>query len=284
MLGGTGKTGRRVARAPARARPAGAARLALGRAAVRLGGPLDLGARAARRRGRLHLLLPRPRGAGRRRRRSPHSPSAAVAGGTRRLVLLSGRGEEEAQRAEERAAGVGRRVDGRALQLVQPELQRELLPRAGRWRARWRCRPTTWREPFVDADDIADVAVAALTEDGHAGRGLRADRPAAADLRRRGRRRSRRATGRECATCRSRSRSSRPALAAQGVPADVVALLRYLFTEVLDGRNAHAGRRRAAGARPRAARLRRLRPRRGRRGAWRLARRPSAMRRAALRR
>ena len=24
-------------------------------------------------------------------------------------------------------------------------------------------------EPFVDADDIADVAVAALTEDGHAG-------------------------------------------------------------------------------------------------------------------
>ena len=25
-------------------------------------------------------------------------------------------------------------------------------------------------EPFVDVDDIADVAVAALTEDGHAGR------------------------------------------------------------------------------------------------------------------
>ena len=45
-------------------------------------------------------------------------------------------------------------------------------------------------EPFVDAEDIADVAVAALTEDGHAGQRLRAHRPAAADVRR-GRRRDR---------------------------------------------------------------------------------------------
>ena len=28
--------------------------------------------------------------------------------------------------------------------------------------------PAATREPFVDAEDIADVAVAALTEDGHA--------------------------------------------------------------------------------------------------------------------
>ena len=36
------------------------------------------------------------------------------------------------------------------------------------WPARWRCRRAT-PEPFVDADDIADVAVAAFTEPGHVG-------------------------------------------------------------------------------------------------------------------
>ncbi|MEU9997764.1 NAD(P)H-binding protein [Streptomyces sp. NPDC050848] len=37
----------------------------------------------------------------------------------------------------------------------------------------------TGREPFVDADDIADVAVAALTEDGHAGQTYRLSGPRA---------------------------------------------------------------------------------------------------------
>ena len=36
--------------------------------------------------------------------------------------------------------------------------------------ARWRCRPATCGEPFVDVDDIAEVAVAVLTEAGHVGR------------------------------------------------------------------------------------------------------------------
>ena len=49
------------------------------------------------------------------------------------------------------------------------------------------------------------------------------------------------------------------ALAEQGVPAEVVELLSYLFTEVLDGRNAHLADGVAARARPRAAGLRRLR-------------------------
>ena len=44
-----------------------------------------------------------------------------------------------------------------------------------------------------------------------------------------------------------------PVLAEQGVPADVVWLLRYLFTEVLDGRNATLadGVQRALGREPR---------------------------------
>ena len=39
-------------------------------------------------------------------------------------------------------------------------------------------------EPFVDADDIADVAVAALTEEGHAGQLYEVTGPAIADVRR----------------------------------------------------------------------------------------------------
>ncbi len=43
------------------------------------------------------------------------------------------------------------------------------------------------------------------------------------------------------------------ALTAQGVPDDIVGLTRYLFTEVLDGRNAHLtdGLQRALGREPR---------------------------------
>ena len=43
------------------------------------------------------------------------------------------------------------------------------------------------------------------------------------------------------------------AAAEDGVPADVLAVLRYLFTEVLDGRNAHVtdGVQRALGREPR---------------------------------
>ena len=85
-----------------------------------------------------------------------------------RLVLLSGRGEEEAQRAEQAVQAVGAETtivrcswfaqnfsEGHFL---EPLLEGELaLPVNG------------VREPFVDVEDIADVAVAALTEDGHAG-------------------------------------------------------------------------------------------------------------------
>ena len=60
-------------------------------------------------------------------------------------------------------------MDDRALQLVHAELQREPPPGADPQR-RGRIPAKDVLEPFVDADDIADVAVAAPTEDGHAGR------------------------------------------------------------------------------------------------------------------
>ena len=49
----------------------------------------------------------------------------AVAKGVKRLVLLSGRGEPEAQRAEADAASLRRRLDHRPRQLVHAELQRK---------------------------------------------------------------------------------------------------------------------------------------------------------------
>ena len=92
----------------------------------------------------------------------------AVEHGVQRLVLLSGRGEEEAQLCEKivQDAGIEWTVvraswfnqnfsEGEFLDMV---LAGEITLPAG-----------DIPEPFVDADDIADVAVAALTEDGHAG-------------------------------------------------------------------------------------------------------------------
>ena len=168
VLGGTGKTGRRVVAAPAgaRRRRAASARAPASRRSTGTTAPPGRPRCAAP--ARLHLLLPRPGRAGRGRRRSARFAELAVAGGMRRLVLLSGRGEEEAQRAEPRCRPAG--ADWTIVRcswfaqnfsegfLLEPVLAGELALPVG-----------DVREPFVDADDIADVAVAALTEDGHAG-------------------------------------------------------------------------------------------------------------------
>ena len=92
----------------------------------------------------------------------------AVEHGVQHLVLLSGRGEEEAHLCERIVQSFGAEwtvvraswfnqnfSEGEFLGMV---LAGEITLPAG-----------TVGEPFVDADDIADVAVAALTEDGHAG-------------------------------------------------------------------------------------------------------------------
>jgi uncharacterized protein YbjT (DUF2867 family) len=107
-------------------------------------------------------------------------------------------------------------------------------------------------EPFVDADDVADVAVAALTEEGHVGELYEVTGPrlltfagAVAEIGR--------ASGRALAYARIGLDDFAAGLAAGGVPDDEAALLRYLFSEVLDGRNAHVadGVQRALGRPPR---------------------------------
>ncbi|CAA9575133.1 MAG: Mlr3941 protein [uncultured Thermomicrobiales bacterium] len=175
----------------------------------------------------------------------------AVGSGVRRLVLLSGRGEDEAERTEAVVQESG--AEWTILRsnwfcqnfsesyLLPSVLSGEVVLPAG-----------DVGEPFVDADDIADVAVAALTEDGHAGMvyELSGPRPltfadAVAEIAA--------ATGREIRYARVSPEQYATALAEEGVPADYVWLLNYLFTTVLDGRNSRPadGVRRALGRGPR---------------------------------
>ncbi len=175
----------------------------------------------------------------------------AVAAGVSRLVLLSGRGEDEAQAAEKLIQSAG--VEWTILRsswfnqnfsedyLRDPVVGGEVaLP------------VSTVREPFVDADDIAEVAEAALIEGGHAGQLYELTGPrlltfadAVAEIAG--------ATGRRIDFVPVSIEDYTGALTAEGVPVEVVELLTYLFTAVLDGRNAHVadGVQRALGRPPR---------------------------------
>jgi uncharacterized protein YbjT (DUF2867 family) len=175
----------------------------------------------------------------------------AVEAGVRRLVLLSGRGEEEAQRAERAVQEVGAEwtvvrcawfsQNFSESYLLEPILGGEVALPAGEV-----------AEPFVDAGDIADVAVAALTEDGHAGQLYELTGPALLTFEEAvGEIAS--SMGREIRYVHISVEEYASVLAEQDVPDEFVALLTYLFTEVLDGRNAHtaSGVRRALGREPR---------------------------------
>ena len=94
----------------------------------------------------------------------------AIEHGVTRLVMLTGRGEDEAQRAEREVKATGADVTiVRGAWFMQIFSEDFLLDsiRAGEV-----VLPADdgQLEAFVDIDDIADVAMAALTEPGHAGR------------------------------------------------------------------------------------------------------------------
>ena len=107
-------------------------------------------------------------------------------------------------------------------------------------------------EPFIDADDIADVAVATLTEGGHAGQVYEVTGPrlltfaeAVAEIAH--------ATGRPIRFASVSMSDYAASLIEEGIPAEYVELFTYLFAEVLDGRNASLadGVERALGRAPR---------------------------------
>ena len=163
----------------------------------------------------------------------------AVRSGVRRLVLLSGRGEPEAQQTEALVAAAGAewavvRSAWFAQNFSEAFLQEPVA--AGHL-----ALPVgDVGEPFVDADDVADVAVAALTEPHHAGETYDTTGPelltfaeAVGEIAR--------AMGREIAFERQTPEAFKVELGSVGLPPDVVWLMDYLFTTVLDGRNAHVG-------------------------------------------
>lgn len=162
---------------------------------------------------------------------------AAVAArrGVARIVLLSGRGEPGAQASEAalqqsgvawtilRASWFSQNFSegylGDAIVAGELALPAGDIP-----------------EPFVDADDIADAAVAALTQDGHAGKiyeltGSRAltFREAVAEIAH--------GTGRPIGYREISHATFDGVLGDQGVPDEIRELLGELFTTVLDGRN-----------------------------------------------
>ncbi|BBD40030.1 NmrA family transcriptional regulator [Aminobacter sp. Y103A] len=161
----------------------------------------------------------------------------AVGIGVKRLVLLSGRGEPEAQRAEERVQQSG--ADWTILRcswfmqnfsesfLLDAVMAGEVALPVG-----------AVGEPFIDADDIADVAVAAFTDNRHIGQLYELTGPrlltfaeAIAEI----------ATvaGRDIRFVEIGAADFKAGLAAAQLPRDFVELLMMLFTEVLDGRNEH---------------------------------------------
>ncbi len=176
---------------------------------------------------------------------------AAREAGVRRLVLLSGRGEEEAQKAERVVQDAG--LEWTVVRcswfnqnfsegyMVEPILTGEVAMPAG-----------DVPEPFVDADDIADVAVAALTEVGHAGQVYELTGPRALTFAQAVGEIAN-ATGRSLSYTRVSMDDYAAVAAGLDVPDDVIWLLRYLFTEVLDGRNIGLadGVQRALGREPR---------------------------------
>lgn len=175
----------------------------------------------------------------------------AVGMGIRRLVLLSGRGEEEAQATEKALMALGADLTiVRASWFMQnfsegafldDILAGELALPVG-----------AVREPFIDAEDIADVAVAALTEDRHIGQTYELTGPrllsfadAVGEIAV--------VTGRGVRCVQITPEEFRAGIAAAGLPDDLVWLLDELFTHVLDGRNEYLydGVQRALGRPPR---------------------------------
>jgi uncharacterized protein YbjT (DUF2867 family) len=175
----------------------------------------------------------------------------AVHRGVRRLVLLSGRGEVEAERAEEAVRASGAEVTILRSTWFSQNFSEDYM-REHVVSGEVALPAGDVPEPFVDAEDIADIAAAALTDDRHVGELYELTGPrlltfaeAVDEIAR--------AAGREVRYVPVSVEEHAAAAAEHGVPYEVIDLLTYLFEEVLDGRNAHLadGVQRALGREPR---------------------------------
>jgi len=159
--------------------------------------------------------------------------------GVGRFVLLSGRGEEEAQACEKivQASDIEWTIvrsswfmqnfsEGEFLQLVLGGTI--ALPAAD------------VPEPFIDVNDIADVAVAALTEPGHAYEIYEVTGPRLLTFTELAKEISE-AAERDVQFVQIPAEAFAQGIEESGIPQDIAWLLNYLFDTVLDGRNAYVG-------------------------------------------
>jgi len=175
----------------------------------------------------------------------------AVKRGVSQLVLLSGRGEEEAQNCEQIVQNSGAdwtilRTSWFCQNFSEGFMQELILS------GEVALPVGSGKEPFIDVDDIAEVAVVALTEDGHSGQLYELTGPrlltfteAVEEIAK--------ATNRKVQYMQISPEVFSSAMAEQGVPSDAIWLMNYLFTTVLDGRNSYLtdGVKRALGREPR---------------------------------
>jgi uncharacterized protein YbjT (DUF2867 family) len=174
----------------------------------------------------------------------------AVANGVKRLVLLSGRGEEGARDAELRVEN-----SGADWTLVRCAFFNQNFDEAfvDAVRAGVIAVPAGDNaEPFLDADDIADVVFAALTDNRHIGQLYELTGPrlltfsdVAAELST--------AIGRDVQYLPVATAEFAAELVIAGLPEEEAVPISELFAEVLDGRNSHVtdGVQRALGRPPR---------------------------------
>ena len=175
----------------------------------------------------------------------------AAKSGVKRLVLLSGRGEEEAQRAEQVVQESGLEWIILRCSWFSQNFSENFLVE-GVQNGEVVLPVSRVGEPFIDADDIADAAVAALSQDGHAGQLYELTGPRLLTFAEAIEEISK-ATGRSIRYTEVSAEDYAAALANQGIPDDFAWLVNYLFTTVLDGRNAYLtdGVQRALGRQPR---------------------------------
>ena len=174
----------------------------------------------------------------------------AVDAGVQKLVILSGRGEKEAQECEEIVIHSG--VDWAVIRcdwfnqnfsesfLLEPILAGHLtLPRAEA------------KIPLIDTDDIADVAVEAITKEEHTNKIHELTGPRLLTFSEVATHVSK-ATGREIAFQPVTLEQYSAMMEEHNVPKPFIQLVNYLFSELLDGRNAHVtdGVERVLGRKP----------------------------------
>jgi uncharacterized protein YbjT (DUF2867 family) len=175
----------------------------------------------------------------------------AVANGVRHLVLLSGRNEPGAQLGEEAVQESGAEwTIVRSSFFAQDFSEYFFLEDVLNGEVAFPARDTA--EPFIDVEDIADVVTAALTDDRHKNEVYEVTGPrlltfaeAVAEISK--------VTGREIRYVPISADEFAASLSESGLPQEQVAEFADLFTMILDGRSQYVtdGVKRALGREPR---------------------------------